>query len=370
MARSEPGEGPPDEALEDVRRRALARDLHPDVAVLGGEASHQDVPSNRARAEGAPPDTVWDPPAPQVEGSEGATYYDRPTLKEPTWIWTVPAYFFAGGAAGGAAVLAAAAQLADRDGLAGLIRRARWIGGIGGGVGSALLIADLGRPERFFNMLRVFRPSSPMNIGSWALASAGSFTMGSAVMDVAGTPLRPLGDVLGLGAGMVALPLSTYTAVLLSNTAVPLWQQTRRSLPALFAASAVSSAASILALFPSSDRESRIVRAYGVAGRIGEIVAARAVEREAGRVPRVAKPLHEGVSGATWRASEVLNVASLALSILPTKRRAPRIAAAAAGIASGLAVRYAVMRAGKVSSMDPRATFQQQRAGFGAAEVG
>jgi formate-dependent nitrite reductase membrane component NrfD len=372
MAEPEPSPSPrpSEEELEDLGRRARARDVDADVVVLEGEGSQQDVPPNRAHTEGAPPYAVWDRPAAEtVADADGATYYDRPTLKEPTWIWTVPAYFFAGGAAGGAAVLAAAAQLADRDGLEGLIRRARWLGGIGGGIGSALLIADLGRPERFFNMLRVFRPSSPMNMGSWALSSAASFTMGSAIMDAPGTPLRPLGDVLGLGAGVAALPLSTYTAVLLSNTAVPLWQQTRRSLPALFASSAVSSAASILALLPSSERESRIVRAYGIAGRLAELVSARALEREAKRVPRVAKPLEEGISGSLWRASEVLNVASLALSVMPAKWRAPRIASAVTGIASGVSLRYAVMRAGKMSSMDPRATFQHQRAGLGAAEV-
>jgi formate-dependent nitrite reductase membrane component NrfD len=237
-------------------------------------------------------------------------------------------------------------------------------------MGSALLMADLGRPERFFNMLRVFRASSPMSVGSWTLAAAGSLTTGSAVMDAPGTPLlRPIGDVLGIGAGAVGLPLSTYTAVLLSHTAVPLWQQIRRSLPALFASSAVVSSASMLDLLPATEREWRIVRAYGIAGRLGELVAARTVEREASRLPRVAAPLHEGVSGALWRASEVLNVAGLALSLLPTSRRGPRVAAAVAGIVGGLTLRFAVMRAGKMSSMDPRATFQQQRAGLGAVEV-
>jgi formate-dependent nitrite reductase membrane component NrfD len=363
-------ERPTEDDLEDLRRRAGDRDVDADVVVLRGEASRQEVPPNRAHAEGAPPFAVWDRPASRAQAhGEGATYYDRPVLKEPTWIWTVPAYFFAGGAAGGAAILAAAAQLADRDGLEGLVRRARWVGGVGGGIGSALLIADLGRPERFFNMLRVFRPSSPMNVGSWALSGAASLTMGAAILDAPGTPLRPLGDVLGLGAGVLAMPLSTYTAVLLSNTAVPLWQQIRRSLPPLFASSAVSSAASILDLLPGSERESRIVRAYGIAGRVAELLAARAVEREARRIPRVGLPLEQGVSGTLWKASEVLNVASLALSVLPTRRRAPRVAAAVTGIASGIALRFAVMRAGKVSAVDPRATFQQQRAGLGAAEI-
>jgi formate-dependent nitrite reductase membrane component NrfD len=305
----------------------------------------------------------------RAAGVERTTYYERPTLKEPTWIWTVPTYFFAGGAAGASAILGAAAQLADRDGLEGLVCRARWVGAVGAGMGSALLIADLGRPERFFNMLRVFRASSPMSVGSWTLAAAGSLMTGSAVMDAPGTPLRPIGDVMGIGAGAVGLPLSTYTAVLLSHTAVPLWQQIRRSLPALFASSAVVSSASMLDLLPATEREWRIVRAYGIAGRLGELVAARTVEREASRLPRVAAPLHEGVSGALWRASEVLNVAGLALSLLPTSRRGPRVAAAVAGIVGGLTLRFAVMRAGKVSSMDPRATFQQQRAGLGAVEV-
>jgi formate-dependent nitrite reductase membrane component NrfD len=367
-----PGGWRPTEAeLDELRRRAEARDVDPAEGVLSGEASQQDVQPDHASSGGAPVRKVLDRPGPRpAGGAEGATYYERPTLKEPTWLWTVPTYFFAGGAAGGAALLAAAAQLADRDGLEGLIRRARWVGAVGGGVGSVLLIADLGRPDRFFNMLRVFRPSSPMSVGSWTLATAGSLTAGSAVMNAPGTPLRPFGDALGLGAGAVALPLSTYTAVLLSNTAVPFWQQIRRSLPLLFASSAVASSASILDLLPATRRESRILRAYGIAGRLGELVSARIVERDASGVPRVAAPLHEGVSGALWRAAEFLNIAGLALSLLPTRRRSPHIAAAVAGVASGLALRFAVMRAGRVSSLDPRATFQQQRAGLAADSSG
>src|SRR5438874_11336372 len=88
-------------------------------------------------------------------GRQDPSYYDRPVLKEPVWKWYVPAYFYVGGAAGAAATLGAAAQLADRRGLAGLIRRCRWIAAAGGAVGTGLLVVDLGRPERFLNMLRV-----------------------------------------------------------------------------------------------------------------------------------------------------------------------------------------------------------------------
>lgn len=366
-----PGKPKPSEAdLEKLRERATERDVDAEVVVLGGEASRQRIADDHLGAEGSPPYAVWQRPAVDaVEDRERLSYYDRPLLKEPTWIWTVPGYFFAGGAAGGAALLGAVAQIADRDGLDGLIRRARWVGAVGGGIGSALLVADLGRPERVLNMLRVFRPSSPMSVGSWALSGAASLTAGSAILD-ARTPLRRIGDILGLGAGALAMPLSTYTAVLLSNTAVPLWQEVRRSLPALFAASAVTSAASILDLFPGNERESRVIRTYGVAGRFGELIAARAFEREAHRIPRIARPLHEGMCGSLWRVSEVLNVASLALSLVPTRRRGPRIAAAVTGIGSGLALRFAVMRAGKMSSVDPHATFQQQRDRLRTTEAG
>lgn len=297
------------------------------------------------------------------------TYYDRPVLKEPTWIWSVPAYFYTGGAAGAATVLGMAAQVADRDGLAGLVKRCRWVGTVGGAVGTVLLIVDLGRPERFANMLRVFRPTSPMNIGSWILASSSLFAAGSALLaGRKGIPGR-IGDAAGVGAGLVGLPMSGYTAVLLSNTAVPVWQGTRRTLPGAFVASAVSSAASLLALMSLSPREERIVHRFGVAGKAAELVAALAVQREAGRVDRVGVPLREGVSGALWRASQGLTAASLALSVLPGGRRSRKVASALLGTAGAIALRFAVFHAGKASARDPRATFHQQRAGHGGEEV-
>jgi formate-dependent nitrite reductase membrane component NrfD len=84
------------------------------------------------------------------------TYYDVPLLKPPVWTWEVPVYFFVGGATGGAALVAAVADWTRSDGT--LTRDARWMAAAGGPISVALLTADLGRPERFFNMLRVFKP--------------------------------------------------------------------------------------------------------------------------------------------------------------------------------------------------------------------
>lgn len=290
----------------------------------------------------------------------GATYYDRPAIKEPVWTWEVPLYFYIGGAAGAAAALAAAAQTGGDD-MRGLVAKGRWIAALGGAAGTMLLIADLGRPERFLNMLRVFKSSSPLNVGSWILSATTAQAGCSVILRDAGGAARTLGDLAGLGSGVTGLPLSGYTAVLLADTAVPLWSATRRSLPFLFAASAAGSAASLVALTTLNERELRAVKLFGAAGQVAELAASSWVQREAGRVAGVGRPLHQGPSGSLWRASKALTATSLALSLL-VKSRLAMVVSGALGSLGGIALRYAVFEAGKASARDPRATFDMQRA--------
>src|SRR5438270_9106457 len=110
--------------------------------------------------------------------AQARDYYGLPLLKEPVWTWEVPAYFFVGGAAGASAVLAAAAQLAG--GREELVREARWVAAVGAALSAPLLIADLGRPERFLNMMRVFKLRSPISVGAWTLAAFGTATAAAA----------------------------------------------------------------------------------------------------------------------------------------------------------------------------------------------
>src|SRR5204863_2776037 len=133
--------------------------------------------------------------------------------------------------------------------------------------------------------------------------------------------------------------------------------------------SAVASAASLLELLGLSEREERIVHRFGIAGKIAELAAATAVQRDADVVGRVGKPFHEGLSGALWRASKALTGASLALSLVPRGAPWKRKVGALLGTAGSIMLRFAVFHAGKASTRDPRATFEQQRAGRGGAEA-
>ena len=169
------------------------------------------------------------------------TYEDLPLLKKPVWTWEVPAYFFAGGAAGAAAVLGAAAQAAGAS--EKVVRDARWIAAIGAAVSTPLLISDLGRPERFLNMLRVFKPQSPMSVGAWTLAVFGAGS--TAAVIAPGKALRNLGAAIAAASGLV---MSTYTGVLIGATAIPVWKQHVKVLPIHFGASALASAAALLEL--------------------------------------------------------------------------------------------------------------------------
>jgi hypothetical protein len=162
-----------------------------------------------------------------VPRAEPHSYYGQPLLKPPVWSPEVPFYFFAGGLAGASAGLAFAAGVSgNRE----LERRAWRNALVGLAVSPPLLIADLGRPERFLNMLRVFKVSSPMSVGSWVLALYGAATGVAAGSELTG--LAPgVGRAAKLPAALLGLPLATYTAGLLSNTAVPVWHEGRMILP-------------------------------------------------------------------------------------------------------------------------------------------
>ena len=99
------------------------------------------------------------------------SYYGRPVIKEPAWgVPDVPGYLFLGGLAGASSVLAAGAQVSGYGELA-KVAKVTALGAIS--LSTVALVHDLGRPERFANMLRVFKPTSPMSVGTWLITGYG-----------------------------------------------------------------------------------------------------------------------------------------------------------------------------------------------------
>lgn len=349
-----------------LERPGDGRNVDPALGTLSGEGAAQEV-RRLAPAHPAPESLTTMASHAGPSDPVSPSYYGVPCVKTPVWDPSVPLYFFLGGLSGATSVLGVVAERLGGPELRGLTRRCRWVGTVGNGLSAVLLISDLGRPERFLHMLRVFRPTSPMSVGAWILTVSGSANGLALVLMNQRGRLGRLGDTAALVGGLLGGPLAGYTAVLLSNTAVPLWQGARLRLPLLFTASSVVSAAGVLSLMAQRPAEARVLRVYGLAGKVAEWVGMRAVERELSRHPELVRPLREGPTGTLWRAVKVSLAAGLVLSLLPG-RRVQRTANVLSGLAS-LGLRYAVFSAGKVSSRNPQATFKPQREGFGAAEV-
>jgi hypothetical protein len=288
-------------------------------------------------------------------------YYGLPLLKPPTWTWEVPLYFFLGGISGMSACIAFAAQVFEAP--TSLIRFALWMGLIGASICPALLIADLGRPLRFLNMLRVFKWRSPMSMGSWILVGFS----GCVFVAVVGVELVVRGyghpvvvGVLWLGeisAALTGLSLASYTGVLLGATAIPVWHEHRRLLPAHFLTSGLGGAVGILELAGFLIPATQIL-GFATSGVETVIEIYLTVRKGVAD-----KPLHHGISGGTLRVAGMLE-GPAALLIRAVWHAEPwgRYAAAICFLLGAVMSRYAWIWAGRESSHDTETLFRLQRA--------
>ena len=252
------------------------------------------------------------------------TYYDLPLLKPPVWTWEVPAYFFVGGAAGAAAVIAAAARFTGGD--PELVKHAKRVAAVGAIASGPLLIADLGRPERFLNMLRVFKPQSPMSVGVWTLIVFGGSTTAGVLFK------GKLGDIAAIVAAATGLVMSTYTGVLIGATAIPVWAQHKKTLPIVFGVSALASAVALLELL---GHEEPALNALGFAAAAAEAALARRSKR--------------------LGAAEILSgLVPAGLRVLGLKSKRFRRAAAGSALLGSLLTRVTWVEAGKKSARDSR----------------
>ncbi|MDA8357841.1 MAG: polysulfide reductase NrfD [Actinomycetota bacterium] len=287
-----------------------------------------------------------DPPEPR-------SYYGRPVIKKPAWKTPdVPLYLFLGGLAGASSVLAAAA---DVTGYRHLTRVGRVTAGVGLLGSLAALIHDLGRPERFLNMLRVFKPTSPLSMGSWTLATFGPLAGAAAVSEVTGR-LSSAGRAAGLAAAVLGPAMSTYTSVLIADTAVPAWHEAHRELPFVFGGSAMSAAAGAALMLAPVDEAGPAAR-LALAGAALELGGMERIQRGLGLV---AEPYGKGRAGRLVRAAKVLTVAGAAFAVGLRRSRTGSALAGACLLGGSVVLRFAIFDAGMVSAGDPKYTVVPQ----------
>ncbi len=276
---------------------------------------------------------------------ETPSYYDLPIVKPPVWTWEIPLYFFAGGAAGASSVLALTAQMTGAS--PSLVRDARWIAAIGAAVSGPLLILDLGRPERFLNMLRVFKPQSPMSVGAWTLTVFGTASAGALIAEL--LRMKRVGDAAAFVAALSGLAMATYTGVLLGVTAIPVWAKHARTLPIHFGASALASATALLTL---RGHDEPALNALGLAAAAFETYTGVEIESSD---DIESEPLRHGPTGLTIRIGGFFSgPLPLALRLLGIRSKRARRAAAASALLGSLLTRVAWIEAGKTSARDPR----------------
>jgi len=274
-----------------------------------------------------------------------------PFIHAPVWSWEVAAYFWFGGMASGAAFVALACDAAGDHRSAAIARKVAL-----GAVAPApvLLIADLGRPERFLNMMRIFKPRSPMNTGAWCLVAFSGSAALAVAADVAGWPkaARPLGALTSL----LGSYLGSYTGVLLACTAVPVWGRSRTILGPAFVATATATGAAATRLvlvtsgLPQGHPTRRALGTLETGAMLAELSLSRLGER---RLGPAGEALRSGRAGVTFRAAKGLVAAGLSLRLL-RRWAGPRAddVSSVLYLAAGLAFRYAWITAGRASAHD------------------
>ncbi len=299
-----------------------------------------------------------------VPAAEFSSYYGKPVINAPVWHSPqIPGYLFLGGLAGASSLLGAGAQLTGRPAL----ERTAKTGAMAAGALSIVALAhDLGRPARFVNMLRTFKVTSPMSVGSWLLSAylPGAFAAGGCALT---GRLPKIGALATASAAAIGPGVAAYTAALFCDTAVPAWHDSFREMPFVFVGSAAMAAGGLGML--GAPLESAPACDLALAGACTELTAFTLMQR---RMGMVAEPYQSGKGGAYLQASRALTAVGTAGALLGARSRLVRRLAGAAFLGASVTTRWAIFHAGFASANDPKYTVvpQRERLESGAGPLG
>src|SRR3712207_6618743 len=303
---------------------------------------------------------------------EGRDYYGIPPIKEHTWTWEVPVYFWLGGIGAGAHLISTVAQLLGWKDKA-FFRATRYTVLVTMILSPILLIMDLGRPERFYNMLRIVKLRSPMSTGSWALTIFGVLSGLIAAAQAARDGLLGRDNILvrlvktfipDRLLSVVALPVGLYvglySGILLSATSVPMWARNYSLMGPTFLASGLSAGLSAVSfvLHLGDWGEKKTLEALRRTERVSLVLEGGLLVASLARMGRWGKPLYSKELAPLFLGGAVLGGVLAPFALLSGRdTRGKSLLSSVLALLGGLALRFAVIEGGRHSARDPQATF-------------
>jgi formate-dependent nitrite reductase membrane component NrfD len=290
---------------------------------------------------------------------EPPTIVQGPMMKPAVWTWEVPLYFWFGGTAAGAAFVGLACDLAGDERSARVARKVA-LGALA--PSPPLLIMDLGRSERFYNMLRIFKPRSPMSMGSWCLTIFGGLGSAAVGADLLGR--RRTARALGAANAVVAGYLGSYTGVLLASTAVPVWARSRLFLGPIFVSTGTLTGAAATRLVLSvtgvpAGHPTREALGRVESGAMAAELLLSEVNRD--RLGALASVLDDGAGAGWFHRAKWLARGGLATRLMRRRMDAAEHVASVCFLAAALCYRFAWVRSGKSSAEDDEAVARTAR---------
>ena len=312
-----------------------------------------------------------------VQSKDGTPgYYDISMLQAPVWEGPlIGTYFWLGGLSGGAYLVARMAEIFGGEEFRDVSRAGTTASILADLPCAPLLIADLGDAKRFHHMLRVWKPQSPMNFGSWVVTGFSAACAGAVLRDwihaaegkprslpskLADKSLAVITDVTGIP---LALLMISYTGVLLSGTATPVWSRNRWLAP-LFAASAIGNGASAVSFALQFMKKVYPRRQHDIESALDKLETAAHIAEAALRyqylksLGTLNEPLTRGRQRGYMLANTACLIGSEVLRYAPLEGRSKKMAkigSAALGILGGLALKYGILEAGTASAKNPEA---------------
>ncbi len=298
-------------------------------------------------------------------------YYGIPPIKHAHWTWQIPIYFWIGGIGAGVHLFSTIAQiLGHKDETLTRASRYTVLGTMV--LSPILLIWDLGRPERFYNMLRVIKLRSPMSTQSWSVFAFGNLAGLIATRQAADDGLLGKNNILVRLARLIparflsllALPIGlnvgSNTGNLISATSVPIWARNWLFMGPTFLASGLSTSLSWLSLVLRLTRsgEEKTLRALHRAEKATIVIEAGLIVASLIRMSRWSKPLFSREVAPLFVGGTLIGgiLAPMAL-LFGMESRQKSILASVLALAGGLAFRFAIIKAGRISADDPEAYF-------------